>query len=107
MFALLFGFVLFCSVVIHTSTARTCLECRATLRERRVFGIPVDSIEQNAYSASVLAQEPNHIHHWRWCGSKHSHTFIGGEGLGCGRRHPIWGLPVQVQAEYAHLVPPL
>jgi hypothetical protein len=24
----------------------------------------------------------------------------------CGRRSPIWGLPVEVQAEYARLVPP-
>lgn len=89
----------------YTTTQYSCLECRATLENRWVLGVPSHWVTQNSYSEHVLSQNSAHQHQWRWCGTDLSYSltsFI----RACGRRHPIWQLPVSVQADYARLVSP-
>lgn len=89
----------------YTTTQYTCLECRATLEKRWVLGIPFQWVTQNSYSTKVLAHNPRHQHHWCWCGTdlSYCHTsFV----RACGRQHPIWQIPVSVQADYARIVSP-
>lgn len=82
-------------------TRYTCIECRATRHKTKLLGISFQRISANEYSQSVTARDPGHRHVWGWCGS-----VEGFNGWGCGTRHPIWGLPVDVHARYARLVPP-
>ncbi|MHA3775705.1 hypothetical protein ACXR0O_29675 [Verrucomicrobiota bacterium sgz303538] len=90
---------------IYAYSADTCLECRATREKRWICGIPLQWIAPNSYSRAVLASEPRHQHQWRYCGSRHSYSLVS-VSYACGRQHPIWLLPVEVQAEYARLVSP-
>lgn len=84
----------------YSFTQHTCLECRATRTERRILGIPFRHITYDAYSTSVIAHDPSHQHHWKWWGSIHTmNSFV------CGRQHPIWQIPISVQAKYSQLVP--
>jgi len=92
-----------CFFDVYSITRYTCLECRATLTKRRILGIPIQNITQDSYSDSILAQNPSHEHQWRWCGSEHSHS-LATVTFSCGRQHPIWQLPVPIQARYSQLV---
>ena len=93
-----------CFFDVYSTTAYSCLECRATLTKRRICGIPFQWAEPNSYSQAVLSNNPAHQHQWRWCGTTLSYSLTS-FARGCGRQHPIWQLPVPVQAEYSHLVP--
>lgn len=89
------------SLTLHSSKKEsTCLFCRATLVEGRRFHIPYRKVRMSTYSDLVLSKSPDHEHAWRWSGSTKSWSFVS-VALGCGRRHPIWGLPVEVQSMYA------
>lgn len=90
---------------VYTTTQYSCLECRATLQKRWVLGVPFQWITQNSYSETVLAHDSAHQHQWRWCGSDISSSLMM-FARSWGKQHPIWMLPVSVQAEYARLVSP-
>lgn len=91
------------SLTLHSSRKEaTCLFCRATLEEGRRFYIPYRKVKMSTYSDLVLSKSLDHEHAWRWSGSTKSWSFVS-TALGCGDRHPIWGLPVEVQSMYAEL----
>lgn len=96
--------VLIASFARYDSTRFTCLECRATLENRSIVGIPIQWICQNSYSTLVLADNDSHMHEWRWCGTNITYS-LSSYTRGSGRQHPIWKLPIKIQAEYAGLVP--
>jgi hypothetical protein len=54
---------------VYSTTEYTCLECRATLSERHVCGIPLSRISRHPYTTAYLAANPAHLHSWRWCGN--------------------------------------
>ena len=94
------------SIVTTTSfTQYTCLQCRATLFKRQILSIPFEYISKNQYSDLFQKDNPSHHHKWCWWGSVHSGSLIS-YSMACGRQHPIWRLPISVQAEYSHLVSP-
>ncbi len=103
---ILLGAVIAVACFSSYNTAQySCLECRATLEKCCFFGIPFHSVTHNAYSQAILSHAPAHQHQWRWCGTKLSYSLVS-VTRGCGKRHPIWRLPVSVQADYARLVSP-
>lgn len=83
----------------------TCMECRATLTDQHIFGLHLPWISHTADSRALLARYPGHEHHWCYGGSRQSYSLTA-VCLACGRAHPIWRLPIDVQARYARLVPP-
>ena len=89
---------------VYSTTNYTCLECRAELTQRRICGVPFRRVSHHSYSTTFLAGNPSHEHLWRWSGTRHAHSLFT-QSLACGRRHPIWSLPVIIQAEYSKLVP--
>jgi hypothetical protein len=95
-----------CFFPSYSVTKYTCLECRATLAKRWIYGLLWEHISYDADSRLLLARAPLHQHQWCWCGSKQSYSF-GGETIACGRSHPVWNLPVSIQAKYAGMVPPV
>jgi hypothetical protein len=88
----------------YSRTEYTCLECRATLTKRQICGLPFQRISHNSYSTSFLAGTSMHQHVWRWCGTRYARSLFT-QTRACGRRHPIWDLPVTVQAKYSQIVP--
>jgi hypothetical protein len=104
--ALLLGIVAAASFFnVYSTTAYSCLECRATLTKRRICGVPFQWAEQNSYSQAVISSSPAaHQHQWRWCGTTLSYSLTS-FARSCGRQHSIWHLPIPIQAEYSHLVP--
>jgi hypothetical protein len=89
---------------VYSTTEFTCLECRANLTKKRIYGVPISRITRHPYTTTYLASEPNHKHSWCWCGTRHSWSLLR-VTRACGRRHPIWSLPIDIQAEYSRLVP--
>ena len=93
-----------CFFDVYRTTVYSCLECRATLTKSRICVITFQHTANDSYSKSFLAGFPSHQHQWCWCGSEQSYS-LSSVTYAWGPRHPIWGLPVSVQAEYSQLVP--
>ncbi|CAN5803309.1 hypothetical protein BH09VER1_BH09VER1_49600 [soil metagenome] len=89
----------------YSVTQYTSLECRALQTQRRICEVPLIGVALNDYSRSYLAKHPAHEHHWCWCGSTQTYALTS-MTMACGKSHPIWRVPVDVQASYAKMVSP-
>lgn len=84
---------------VHATTSYTCLECRAVLQKQRWFGVPSSKVLENDCSRWHARTHSSHEHQWCWCGSETIWDPLN-IGYACGRRHPIWGMPAEVQLEF-------
>lgn len=91
--------------VTYSTTQYTCLECRALRTTRGLNHLSFSSFSLSDYSQAYLASHPTHLHHWCWCGSTQTYSLTS-TTWACGKQHPIWSLPVDVQARFATMVSP-
>jgi hypothetical protein len=95
--------VLLTVAMVHgwqASTSYTCLECRAELRKERWFGVPRSRLLDNDCSRWYAKTHAVHQHEWCWCGGETTRFPFGGVMNSCGKQHPIWRMPPQVQLEF-------
>ena len=85
---------------LHASTSYTCLQCRA---ESSQGAMDWSAHHRTFWRAIALAGMPRviaaHMHEWSWCGGETT-RYLTGKMASCGRRHPIWGLPPDVQLQF-------
>jgi hypothetical protein len=85
---------------VHAGTSYTCLECRAGLQKDRWLGVPSSKLVENNCSRWYASTHADHEHEWCWCGGELTRFPFGGKMYSCGKQHPIWGMPPQVQLEF-------
>lgn len=103
--ALLAVYLLLSIFNIYSITEYTCLECRSAFHKKSLFGFTIESIEPSDYSRKVFLNNPAHQHHWSWAGWTHEYSLTS-VTYACGRRHPIFSLPILLQSDYASRVKP-
>jgi hypothetical protein len=84
---------------LHARTSYTCLQCRAELRKERWLGVPTSQILENDCSRWYAKDHPAHRHEWCWCGGETT-RYLTGKMWSCGRQHPIWDMPPDMQLEF-------
>jgi hypothetical protein len=79
----------------NESSSYICTRCRAIKHAKTTGGYCLDKIEETSYTRWYKHTQPNHQHHWGWCGSMRS-----GRIRGCGVPHPAWAIPAEKQKEF-------
>jgi hypothetical protein len=85
---------------LHSGTSYTCLQCRAELHKERWLGVPKSQMLGNDCSRWYAKGHPMHRHEWCWCGGITTRYLFGGVMNECGKQHPIWRMPPDVQLQF-------
>jgi hypothetical protein len=89
------------SVTVYERTRRTCVLCRADLREKSLLGYTWERESDTDFTPWYRAHRPPHDHMWKRASCTRGCNIFGGVTYyACGPQHPVSKIPPVAMEEF-------